>query len=209
MKRSLRYLLLFILVGLLGYKSIYFKKLSSMQSNASGKFDASAFARTLWNTHFSSKLDSAISLNQYITELNTNAESAFKKYSNAIGIGNYRYSLVKLTGRAIEITADDILLTVFNSDSLNVKLALEYIYGNAIRDASGLVDIKNFTNNDDLIAVSEQLNKIIRDSIVPPFKKSIQLGNKVEMVGAIELNKEHIDFREIEILPLRLKILPQ
>jgi len=90
---------------------------------------------------------------------------------------------------------------------LITRRATEYIYGNAVRDASGLVDIKDFTNTTDLNNISEQLNKTIRLEVLPPFKKQVKQGNKIEVVAAVELNKAHINFNDLELIPVRLKII--
>jgi predicted lipoprotein len=88
-----------------------------------------------------------------------------------------------------------------------VKLATEYIYGNAIRDASGLVDIKDFTNATDLNNISEELNKKVRTLLLPEFKKQVRKADTLEVFGAIELNKEHINFNFLELIPMRINIL--
>ena len=126
-----------------------------------------------------------------------------------MGIGNYRYSLVKVTGIAAEIKEDEIIMQTNHGDSLiTVNLATEYVYGNAIRDASGLLDIKDFTNTTDLNSISEELNKTVRNMVLPPFKKLVKQGDKIEATGAIEINKEHIRLTDLELIPVRLKILP-
>ena len=208
MKKAIKYLLVFLLVGLVGYKSVYFKKLSEVNKTAGQKFDAVAFSKKLWDEKLPARLDSAIELTSLIHTIEINPVDAFAKYSNAMDIGNYRYSLVKVTGTAAVINENEIIMQVNHADSLMiVKLATEYIYGNAIRDASALVDIKDFTNTTDLNSISEELNKTVRTTVLPPFKKNIKQGNKIEVTGAIEMNKEHIKLNELELIPVRVKIL--
>src|SRR6185295_9781069 len=130
-----------------GSKSIFIKKLSEVNNKVNEKFDAIAFTKKLWDERLPLKLDSAIELTSLIHSIESNPAEAFAKYSNAMDIGNYRYSLVKVTGTVTDINENDMLLRVNNADSLmTVILATEYIYGNAIRDASSLVDIKDFSN---------------------------------------------------------------
>ena len=89
---------------------------------------------------------------------------------------------------------------------MTVKLATEYVYGNAIRDASALVDVKDFTNTTDLNSISEELNKTVRTTVLPPFKKHVKKGDKIEVTGAVEINKEHINWK-LELFPVRIKIV--
>lgn len=210
MNKLLKYFLLILLIGLVSYKSVYIKKLSDVKKSAGNKFDAVTFSKKLWEEKLPAKLDSAVQLKTLIKAIEANAGDAFMKYSNAMGIGNCRYSLVKVTGIASKINEDDIVLQVNHADSLLlINLATEYVYGNAIRDASALVDIKDFTNAMDLNNISEELNKTVRTNVLPSFKKQVKEGDKIEVIGAIEINKEHIKLNDLELIPVRITILPK
>ena len=207
MKKIIKYILIVLVIGLVGYKSVYFEKLSSMKSASTEKFDAVSYSKKLWEEKLPVKMDSAIELTRFMTLIQTNPTDAFAKYSNAMGIGNYRYSLVKIYGTASIINEDDIIIKINQADSIMIlRLATEYIYGNAIRDASGLVDIKDFTNTADLNNISEELNKTVRTLVLPEFKKQVTQGDQMVVIGAVEFNKEHINFRDLEIIPVRIKI---
>lgn len=209
MQKIIKYTLLLLAIALVGYKSIYIKKLSEVKRTADEKFDAVAYTKKLWEDRLPAKLDSAVSLITLIEAIETNPAAAFSKYSNAIAIGNYRYSLVKIIGTVAIVNEDDIILQVSHADSLmKIKIATEFVYGNAIRDASGLLDIKDFSNTTDLNNISEELNKTVRTVVLPSFKKQVKAGDKIEVTGAIEVNKEHIRLNELELLPVRIKNLP-
>ena len=208
MNRYVKYLLLTVVIGLLAYKSVYVKKLSKMTVATDEKFDAVTFSKKLWKERLSAKFGSTVQLATFIKAAQSNPADAFSKYTNAIGIGNYRYALLKVEGIVTDINEDDITLQVKLDDSLMaVKLATEFIYGNAIRDASGLVDVKDFPNTMDLNNISEELNKMVRKTVLPPFKAAVKKGDKILVTGAIEIHKEHIKWNELEIIPVQLQIL--
>ena len=208
MNRYVKYLLLTVVIGLLAYKSVYVKKLSKMTVATDEKFDAVTFSKKLWEERLSAKLGSTVQLTTFIKAAQSNPADAFSKYTNAIGIGNYRYALLKVEGIVTDINEDDITLQVKLDDSLMaVKLATEFIYGNAIRDASGLVDVKDFPNTMDLNNISEELNKMVRKTVLPPFKAAVKKGDKILVTGAIEIHKEHIKWNELEIIPVQLQIV--
>jgi predicted lipoprotein len=208
MSKYLKYSLLAIAAALVAYKSVYIKKLSTMQLASVEKFDAIAFSKKLWDERLPAKLDSAVDLVTFIKSSEANKEEAFSKHTNALGIGNYRYALIKTNGQVTDINEDDVRLQVNAGDSMmTIKLATEFVYGNAIRDASALVDVRDFPNTMDLNKISEELNRTVRKTILPPFKAAIQKGHKVAVTGAIELNKEHLRWNEIEITPVRIQIV--
>jgi len=208
MNRYIKYLLLIVAIGLVAYKSVYVKKLSTIKVVTNEKFDAVSFSKNLWEEKLPAKLDSAVELVTFIKTTRANPADAFSKYTNALGIGNYRYALVKTEGTVTDVNEDDITLQIKMGDSLmTAKLATEFIYGNAIRDASGLVDVKNFPNTMDLNNISEELNKMVRKTILPPFKTAVKKGDKLIVSGAIEIHKEHIKWNELEIIPVQLQIV--
>jgi predicted lipoprotein len=208
MNKVIKYILIVLLIGLAGYKSVYFKKLSAMKKEGGEKFDAVAFSQKLWNEQLPGRVDTAIGLTELIRQIEANPADAFAKHSNAMGIGNYRYSLVKTKGIVSVINEDEIIIQVNHADSLmKIRLATEYVYGNAIRDASGLVDIRDFSNAMDLNNISEEINKMVRTTVLPPFKKQVKQGDKVEVIAAVEINKEHVKLNELELIPVAVKIL--
>ena len=208
MNKYVKYLLLIVVVGLVAYKSVYVKKLSEIKAVIDEKFDAVAFSKKLWEEKLPTKLGSAVELATFIKTTQSNPADAFSKYTNALGIGNYRYALIKTEGIVTNINDDDIALQTKMGDSLmTVKLATEFIYGNAIRDASGLVDVKDFPNTMDLNNISEELNKMVRKTVLPLFKAAVKKGDKVIVTGAIEIHKEHVKWSELEIIPVQLQII--
>lgn len=208
MNKIVKYILLLVVIALVGYKSVYFKKLSTMGTAGVEKFDVAGFTDKLWKEKLPAKLDSAVGLLFLTDEIAFEPEKAFQQYSHSMAIGNYRYSLVKFTGRVDEILEDEIILEQTTNDSeIFVHLATEFIYGNAIRDASNLIDIRDFTNTTDLNNISEEFNKKVRTEVVPSFKKAVKIGDNVEVTGAIKFNKAHVDLRNLEVLPIRMKVL--
>jgi predicted lipoprotein len=208
MNKAVKYILVVAVIALLGYKSVYFKKLSEVKNSANPKFDAAAFSQKLWNEKMPAKIDSAVDLVVFINAVTADKEAAFQKYSNALGIGNYRYAFIKTQGTVTSVNEDEVPVQLQVTDSLiNAVLATEYIYGNAIRDASALVDVKDYSNTSDLNSISEELNKIVRKTVLPSFKKTVKKGDKVNITAAVELNKEHIKWTGLELLPVRLQLV--
>jgi len=208
MNRYLKYLLLIVVIGLVAYKSVYVKKLGEIKAVTDEKFDAISYSKKLWEEKFPTKISNAVELATFIKAAQADPADAFSKYTNTLGIGNYRYAFIKTEGIVTDINEDDITMQIKLDDSLmTVRLATEFIYGNAIRDASGLVDIKDFPNTMDLNNISEELNKMVRKTVLPPFKAAVKKGDKVIVTGSIEIHKEHIKWNELEIIPVQLQIV--
>lgn len=206
-KKVVKYSVFIIVLLFLGYNSIYFRKLDEVNGAASSqKFDAPAYARSFYD-QLNARLDSAVEMGKLLALLKTEPAKAFNEHSNALSIGNVRYFLVH--GEATVTAVYDDAISISLPDSAmksTVTIATEFIYGNAIRDASGLVDLKDFTNTADFNNVSEEINKIVRRDVIPPFKKEVKKGDAILFSGAIEMNKAHINIDSIEIIPIKLSI---
>jgi predicted lipoprotein len=209
MQKTVKYPLLLALVGVLGYNSVFIKKLDEVNAatgpNASSRFDAATYARQFWTTKLLPATAKANELTTLLPALKADKTQTFAAHSHALGIGNIRYFLVKGTGQVKAVRDNDVVVQLPNSEQ--VHLATEYIYGNAARDASGLIPGTQFDNTADLNSVSEQLNAIIRQEVVTPLKAQAKPGQTVQFTGAMELNQEHLHLENLEVIPLTVTVV--
>ena len=209
MNKLFKYSLLILAIVLVAYKSVYVEKLSVHNGKTRQKFDPVSFSKKLWLEQLPAKMDSAVALTNLIGAVAKEKEIALKEYTRALAIGNYRYALVKADLQVVTVKDDEVLATVLAGDStIQVKLATEFIYGNAVRDASGLIRVEDFPNTSDLNGISEELNRIVRTDVIPSVKGKLKAGDKLDVVAALELNKEHIHWQGIELYPIRIQLIP-
>lgn len=207
-KKVIKYGLSGFLLLFLAYHSVYFKKLDEVKLASSSKgFDAPAYARNFYNKLLP-RTDSAIETGRLLSLLKSEPDSAFRNYAHALDIGNVRYFLVQGEGTILSLDENAVTVSLKN-DSLkaDVKIATEFVYGNAIRDAAGLVNLNDFSSTSDFNAVSEETNKIVRKEVIPAFKAKAKEGSDIRFWGAIELNQKHLTLDSIEVIPIRLLIL--
>jgi predicted lipoprotein len=206
-KKFSLYFILFLCFGLLAYNSVYFKKLSEMKKATDNQLDAGVYAKNLWEGELQTSINSAIELPLLLKSINENADTAFEQNTHALAIGNYRYAMVKLKGKIIAVNENEVLVSVAlpHADSLlTVAITTDFVYGNAVRDASGLLDAKDFNNASDLNNIAEALNELVRKNIVPEIRKTTKQNNKLEIIGAVQLNREHVAKEMFEIIPLKI-----
>lgn len=204
--KAIKYIISVTVLIVLAYNSVYFRKLDEVKASLTSKeFNASQYAQTFWTSKLQPNLNKAIDIAQLTALLKTDADRAFTTYSHALGIGNLRYFFVKGKGTITAVNEDDIgVLLRPDTSRQTIILATEYIFGNAVRDATGLININEFNNTMDFNNVSAELNKIIREKVLPSLKQKAKKGNEIEFTGAIELNKEHLDLSNIEVIPVAI-----
>jgi predicted lipoprotein len=201
----IKYILLFCVAGLLAYKSVYFKKLDTLKSVAEANEKPADYAQFIWKNILMPYIDSAVEVNDFVEQLKDNPTSTFEKYSHSQGIGNASYLLVKGEGIVSSINQNEIVLAI-KSSNLKIKLNTEIYFGNAIRDVTGEIKMSDFNNSIDYNNASTELNKIVNAQVILPLKKEAVKGATFQFVGSVEMNKENFDFKDIEILPLKIKM---
>lgn len=183
----------------LAYNSVYFKKLSDVKNQETNTFDFNSFADSLYYKEILTQ-NQAISLVNLTKEIQNNKENAFKTYGNRLGIGNSAFFMVETKGKILSII--DGVIKINSPENGVVSIDTKYIFGNAIRDASGLVKLTDFKTNADFNKVSEALNTIIREKALPPTLRNLKAGEDISVIGAIKLSKK--EALELVILPVKI-----
>jgi len=204
--KIIKYVLAIVLMVFVAYNSVYFKKLDEVKAaSPSNSFSPRAFASDFYKNKLLLRADSAVDLDVLISILKAQPDEAFKKHSNALAIGNIRYFLVRGEGIIHSISDDAVTLQLKGENGgTNVNIATEFVYGNAIRDASGLMNLNDFTNTTEFNSISESINEIIRKEVLPSFIREAKDGAKVKFTGAVEMNQKYVDVKEIEVMPIEL-----
>lgn len=204
MKKALSYLLFLMIIAFVAYNSVYFKKLDEVNAGTDS-FNGRKFATKFWTEKLEPALANVPDAAQLFDLLKTNREQAFSRFGKSVSIGNIKYFLVKGIGEIQSVEENGVVLLVnTKSGEKPVTIATEYIFGNAVRDASGQIDINDFANSSDLNTISAELNQIIRDKVLPPFLSKVKKGDEITFAGALELNQKYPDLVNIEIIPIRL-----
>lgn len=202
MKKRYAYILGLLIVLTLGYNSVYFKKLSVVKAAKKENFDFKAYADSIY---YKGILKSKkISLTQLTSLMQSNPETTFEKHGNRLGIGNSAYFMIQSAGKIIAI--QDGLYTIADEKNGIVYIDTKYIFGNAIRDASGLVKLTDFKTNAQFNKVSESLNDIIRNDVIPKEISKVKLGDSISFSGAIKLSKKQNLREKITVIPSQIKL---
>lgn len=204
-KNIIKYSIAVLVIMFLAYNSVYFRSLSALKAEAAGKdFNPAAYAKNYVKTELPPSLSKAPDVDTLLALLKSEPKTAFKLYSNALAVGNVRFFMVNGQGIVTSLGDNDITLKTKGNYSLTI--ATEFIFGNALRDASGIIKVEDFTNSTNLNNVSAEINKIVRETILPPFKNDVKIGDFIKFSGAFELNREHLNLNNIEIVPIKLAV---
>jgi predicted lipoprotein len=150
---------------------------------------------------------------------------AVEKYGRTPGVSRVYAYLLKGEGKILTTGEDffDISLKEpWTKPDIRIICGF-YIPGNAVRDASGLVDVSEFSDTMKFNEIGSEINKIVVKEVIRPFlDKNPQPGDTVGFVGATQVaqdaaeeisfgqliggNAEGKEFHLVRIVPIRLEL---
>ncbi len=207
MKKWIFKILFVIVIGFLLYNSVYFETLSEKKATVTEEvFDAASFAKDIMDN----KIDEpqAITIVDFLNAAEGNFDILMESEGKRLGVSNERYFMLEGEGAILEIEEDDIILQIEDKATTKIKIATGFIYGNTLRDASGLVSISDYANTMDFNNISIEMNKQVRDKILPPFIEKMKVGSHVKFKGALKIHITNFD-GNLRIIPVRLTLEDQ
>tara|TARA_R110000868_G_scaffold83515_3_gene235683 strand:+ start:29220 stop:29843 length:624 start_codon:yes stop_codon:yes gene_type:complete len=204
MKRTLKYIVLALVVGVSLYGSVYFEPLDEFKKAQNN----SVFnAKTLATDFLSNKTQAlpAINASEFLTAITENVKEYCLAKGKKLGISDEYNFIIDGNATVLAIEEENVLLSLDENSAQQIRIATDFIFGNAIRDASAIADIGDFQNTMDFNTLSVELNNTVRETIVLPFKKQVKEGDKLYFKGALKVNAKHPKLEELKVIPLLIK----
>jgi predicted lipoprotein len=206
MNKIVKYILGFLGILLVIYLSLNIQNLEDYRANDTIKlFDATEYAEDFWENSLPQSIEKSIDIAILLESIKENPQHAFEEYGHKLGISSTWYFMVKGKGTIQSIENEFLVISV--DENMKVRIATDFIFGNAVRDGSGKVDISEFLNMTDFNNVSVIINKMVKEKIVAPLKAAAAPGKEIEFAGAIEIQEEQINLDSLRIIPVMANII--
>ena len=213
MKMVGKYILIVAVFAFLLYRGIYFENLHDVrQQRQREAFNAAEYARDFWDNQLPGVLDKAVETEEIIKLFNTDMAQAIERYGKAPGVSRVYAYLLKGEGTILEVNKSGFKVSV-EGPHTNPDVLIEtgsYIPGNAVRDASGLIDVSKFSDTMKFNEISGEINKIVVKDVIKPFlDKGPSTGRIVKFFGATQVAQDAAEENELElikIIPIRLQL---
>ena len=191
-----RHLIKLMVIGmsvLLLYHSFEFQDLKERRAQLHAQqFDAADYAQDIWINHLPGVFNQAHDAKTLITLFNTDMDTAIKQ-GNTLGESRSHAYLLQGLGTVVGQDEKGLWLSVADpADRPEILLRTgRFISGNAVRDASGLVDVSAFTETMKFNRVSSEINKIVVKEVITPFlTKALPAGQRLTFIGAAEVAED-------------------
>ena len=165
-------------------------------------FDAVAFVDQFWTQRLVPAADRAVDAAELLAALEQDPESARERYGRSVGLSSVYYYFVAGTGRVVSVEKNSVGLALHDDrDEVHVLLATGNIFGNAVRDGTGLLDVNDFANSQDFNALSSEINRRIEKLVLPALREGASVGDKIRFAGCAEVVDEDTDLHPLRIVP--------
>lgn len=213
MKKVCKYSLVAAILVLLLSQSVYFEDLKEVREQRRREaFNSVQYAEDFWLNELPDVLDEAVDVKELIGLFRTNMPEAIDRYGKAPGVSSIYAYLVKGEGSILLVDGDGLKVSVMEPHS-NPDIVIEtglYIPGNAVRDASGLIDVSSFSDTMKFNEIGSEINKIIVKDVIRPFlDKSPVIGATVRFLGAAQVSEDAVEddgLNTLRVVPIRLEI---
>jgi predicted lipoprotein len=159
----------------------------AVKERAAATFNPTQFAEKFWTEHLLKSLDRAVNAEVLLSAIRANAAAARKKYS----------------GRVLAVSADEIRLAVSDGATTpEISLPLGMLFGNAVRDGTGLLNVNDYPNSQDFNGISEALNQLIETRVLPKLRERAKVGATVRFAGCAEVNDESADLKPLKVVAI-------
>ena len=173
---------------------------------APAAFNATDFAETFWTNKLLSSIDKAVNAGMLVADIQSDPAAAKKKFSRSVGLSDSYFYFVSGAGRVVAVSDDAILLTVADKGT-NADVALQtgLIFGDALRDGTGLLDASSYPNSQDFNDISAALNHIVETRVLPGLREQAKIGATISFSGCAEVDDESSDLKPLKIVPIQTK----
>jgi predicted lipoprotein len=210
MKRTVRaVVVLGLLAGVFRFVPLFhlvsLKREQGLQ--AAAEFNPTNFAAAFWNDKLLKSLDRAADAGQVLTALAADPQKARTQFGRTLGISSSTLFFLRGTGRIVSVTKKGVALTLKDDgDTADILLPTGLLFGNTVRDGTGLLNASAFPNSQNFNDLSTELNRMVETTLLPKLREQAKVGVKISFAGCAEVAEEDADVKPLKVIPVSVKL---
>lgn len=175
---------------------------AAREESAAEVFDPAAFSDVFWNERLLPSIDRAVDAVDLLKAFNADAADAMKRFGHRLGLSGKSNFFVSGNGRVVAMDGRNISISVLGKGSTDIVINTGPLFGNAIRDGSGLLDVSAFPNSRDFNDISSEINRRVEERVFPLLKDGVAVGVSVRFVGGVEIADGVSDPSPLKLVPV-------
>jgi predicted lipoprotein len=170
-------------------------------------FDAAKFARSFWAERLKPWLDRPPDdTTLLVDDYRKDPKKARDKFGRKVGVSRAHLLVLRGKGTITTVDGNGVSVTSENEGGgTDVVLHTGLLFGNTVRDASGLLDAGDFPNSQQFNDVSTELNAIVEAQVISQLKKQAAPGRTIQFIGCTEISDASAEVPRLKIIPLSVE----
>jgi predicted lipoprotein len=180
---------------------------STPVSPLGGSFNAAEFATSFWSQRLIPSLDQAPDAAFVLKAFREDPQTAREKFGRKVGLSRMRLFVLRGSGKIVTLDKKGFGIALEPDKSEpDIILQTGLLFGNTVRDVTGLIDASNFANSQHFNEVSTELNRIVEARVIPTLKEpAVSLNQQLEFVGCVEIQDDARIDLPLTIIPLDVR----
>lgn len=173
---------------------------------ADAKFNPADFVAQFWSAKLLPAANQATEARDVLAVIATNPEKVRERFGRTVGVSSSYFLFLRGTGRVVNADTDSIGLSLKPEGSgVDISVPLGLVFGNAVRDGTGLINSSSYPNAQEFNDISAALNHVVETQVLPEFQRIAKVGSKVQFVGCVEVSDEDSDLKPVKLSPISVK----
>jgi predicted lipoprotein len=210
MKRALFWLVALVtLAGLCrAFPPFHIRSIKAVrEAQANLQFNAADFAGRFWNEKLLPATGQAAEATKVLAAIAAAPEQVREQFGRTVGVSSSYFLFVHGAGRVVSADADNIGLTLkAEGHEADIIIPLGLVFGNAVRDSTGLLNSSAYPNAQEFNDISAALNRIVETNVLPQLQRIATVGKRVQFAGCVEVGEEETDLKPLKLVPILVKV---
>ena len=190
------------------FPPIHVRSLKKVKAEiADARFNPTDFVEQFWSAKLLPAANQAAEATEVLALIATSPQQARAQFGRTVGVSSSYFLFLRGTGRVVSADADSVGLSLRPEGSdVDISVPLGLVFGNAVRDATGLLDPSSYPNAQEFNDISAALNHIVETRVLPELQKITTVGKRVRFVGCVEVSDEDQDLKPLKLVPISVKV---
>ncbi len=209
MKRFLPWLILAVVFGGMfwAFPPFHIRSLKQVKADIAGAtFNPTNFVEQFWSAKLLPATEQATDAAKVLEAIAAGPQKVRDQFGRTVGVSSSYFLFLRGTGRVVSVDADNIGLSLKTEGSgAEIVVPLGLVFGNAVRDGTGLLNSSSYPNAQEFNDISAGLNHIVETQVLPEFQRIAAVGKRVQFAGCVEVADEETDLKPLKLVPISVK----
>jgi predicted lipoprotein len=210
MKRFLPWLIALLLGGALcwSFPPFHIRSVKQVKAEIAGaQFNPTDFVAQFWIAKLLPAVTQAADATAVLAVIAASPQTVKEQFGRTVGVSSSYFLFLRGAGRVVTADADSIGLSLKpQGNEVDISVPLGLVFGNAVRDGTGLLDSSSYSNAQEFNDISAALNHIVETQVLPEFQRVAKVAAKVQFVGCAEVADEDSDLKPLKLSPISVKV---